>query len=154
LFNNQVWNKDDLRNVSTSSGFTYAVAGRLDKYTYTDNSGSTNLIQDFKKTYIGREGYLEKTSSGTPKAGHEGSINLMKAETTSSYDANGNRTRIEEHVTDARYTPEDHGADVNARYMRFDAEGKLLSKVTGTQSRLLRDSDRTGTRNVIDPSNG
>ncbi|WP_261595531.1 LysM peptidoglycan-binding domain-containing protein, partial [Pseudoalteromonas holothuriae] len=113
------------------------------RYTYHQfkhtPAGSNLLIRHFNKTYQGREEYVETVTQGKRDVVHEGSKDLYDSQTKTSYDANGNRTRIEENITDSRLAGTNQ--KVNARYMRFDAEGKLLSKVTGEQNHLLSADD-------------
>ncbi|WP_167368295.1 LysM peptidoglycan-binding domain-containing protein [Pseudoalteromonas aliena] len=142
IYASSPWTASSLKTQSISQDYKYKVAGRVDSYAYYQKSdlpsGVNQLVHRFHKQYEGRDTYLESTTFGSGDNSHKDSRHLQDAQTRSSYDANGNRTRIEEHITDSRYTGD---KKVNARYMRFDAEGKLLSKVTGEQRRLLTDAD-------------
>ncbi|WP_273047935.1 hypothetical protein, partial [Pseudoalteromonas sp.] len=142
VYVSEPWTASSLKTQSISQDYKYKVAGRVDSYAYYQKSdlpnGVNQLVHRFNKQYEGRDTYLESTTFGSGDNSHKDSQHLQDAQTRSSYDANGNRTRIEEHITDSRYTGD---KKVNARYMRFDAEGKLLSKVTGEQRRLLTDAD-------------
>ncbi|CAM4309497.1 hypothetical protein PSBY109024_20295 [Pseudoalteromonas byunsanensis] len=135
------WTESSLRNQSISQGYSYSVAGRLGGYEYHQLSGVPDGVKDkklvhvFYKRYEGRDTYLEKSTTGKGSTEYKDSQHLRDATTVSSYDANGNRTRIEEHITDSRN--KDDAKKVHARYMRYDNEGKLLSKVTGQQTALF-----------------
>ncbi|WP_261595352.1 putative Ig domain-containing protein [Pseudoalteromonas holothuriae] len=152
------WDSSSLSTMSISQDYDYSkVAGRLESYAYYQKrdlpSGVNQLIHNFSKTYTGRDHYLESKTQGKGSSSHKESQRLQDAETISSYDVNGNRTRVEEHITDDRYKPSDK-KPVHARYMRYDAEGKLLSKVTGKQNHIMTSSDLVTGTYIINPRNG
>ncbi|MCF6437002.1 putative Ig domain-containing protein [Pseudoalteromonas sp. MMG022] len=147
-FQRGAWQEDDLTVESTSRNYQYDAAGRLDGYDFISNS----LTRHFDISYTGRESYLETAHDGVAGEDDE---NLKDATTVSSYDVNGNRTRVEEWVTDDDYEAPDPMKDTKATYMRYDAEGKLMTKVSGKQSRALREGDFTETANYrLDPRTG
>ncbi|WP_409424619.1 MULTISPECIES: LysM peptidoglycan-binding domain-containing protein [unclassified Pseudoalteromonas] len=155
IYASSPWTASSLRTQSISQDYKYKVAGRVDSYAYYQKSdlpnGVNQLVHRFNEQYEGRDTYLDSVTFGSGDNSHKDSQHLQDAQTRSSYDANGNRTRIEEHITDSRYTGD---KNVNARYMRFDAEGKLLSKVTGEQRRLLTNADLVTKRTSYNPMTG
>ncbi|RZQ51242.1 hypothetical protein C1E23_20585, partial [Pseudoalteromonas phenolica] len=128
---NNLWNENELEEKSSTEGYEYDGSGKLQGYQYNQTADlppgqSEQLEHTFRKTYEKRSQYLESAVFA------QGNSHLKNATTYSSYDANGNRTRIEE-VNEV-------DSQVKSRYMRYDTEGNLLSKVTGTQAHKLREN--------------
>ncbi|MCF2860237.1 putative Ig domain-containing protein, partial [Pseudoalteromonas sp. SMS1] len=155
IYVSEPWSESNLSVNSITQNYLYDGAGNVRSYAYYQKrglpSGVTELIHNFSKRYEARESYLESLTTGTGSRAHKDSQNLQDAQTKSSYDANGNRTRIEEHITDSRYQGD---KDVNARYMRYDAEGKLISKVTGQQTQVLTSAHLNTKRSYYNPRSG
>ncbi|WP_415839108.1 putative Ig domain-containing protein [Pseudoalteromonas byunsanensis] len=155
IYISEPWTESSLKVQSITQNYVYDGAGMVKSYAYYQKtglpSGVSQLIHRFSKEYEARDSYLEKITRGRGDTSHKESQNLQDAETLSHYDANGNRTRIEEHITDSRYKGD---KDVNARYMRYDAQGKIISKVTGKQTRLLTASDLNTQRTYYNPYTG
>ncbi|MCF2860476.1 putative Ig domain-containing protein, partial [Pseudoalteromonas sp. SMS1] len=158
IYANNKWSESEFTVQSISEQYVYNVANRLDEYKYKQMKDlptgvSDHLIHNFVKTYDeGRETYLETLTVGTGAQGHENSRYLQDTTTKSSYDANGNRTRVEEGPTEIVTGNANASADaIKSRYMRYGTEGKLLSKVTGTQSKAISDSDLITSGTSYDP---
>ncbi|MCG9768444.1 hypothetical protein L1D59_07460 [Pseudoalteromonas piscicida] len=135
IYTSTAWNFSNFKLESVTRNYKYDVAGRLDTYQYQQLSdlpkGVSELQHNFSKEYEERTQYLESATFGTGAREHKDSQHLQDAVTRTHFDVNGNKTRIEEEITDTRYKGD---KKVNARYMRYDTEGNLLSKVTGKQS--------------------
>ncbi|MCF2860475.1 putative Ig domain-containing protein [Pseudoalteromonas sp. SMS1] len=154
IFVSDGWSESNLGINSTTQDYVYDGAGMVKSYSYyqkAEKAETPNLVHNFTKEYIARDQYLESLTKGEGSKTHPESQHLYDAQTKSSYDVNGNRTRIEEHITDSRYTA---NKDVNARYMRYDAEGKLISKVTGKQSETLTASHLNTQKSYYNPQSG
>ncbi|CAH9050506.1 hypothetical protein PSECIP111951_00206 [Pseudoalteromonas holothuriae] len=155
IYVSEPWTESSLKEQSTTQSYVYDGAGMVKSYAYYQKSnlpsGVSQLIHRFTKEYEARDTYLEKVTTGRGDSSHKDSQNLQDAQTRSNYDVNGNRTRIEEHITDEGFKGD---KEVNSRYMRYDAEGKIISKVTGKQSRLLTTADLNTDRSYYNPYTG
>ncbi|WP_010604760.1 hypothetical protein, partial [Pseudoalteromonas maricaloris] len=157
IYTSTAWNFSNFELESVTRNYKYDVAGRLDTYQYQQLSdlpkGVSELQHNFTKEYEERTQYLESATFGTGAREHKDSQHLQDAVTRTHFDVNGNKTRIEEEITDKRYKVKGD-KKVNARYMRYDTEGNLLSKVTGKQTHVLTDDDRDTSRSYYDRDSG
>jgi len=128
-----LWQEDDLTLFQLTSNHTYQAGNLATGYTVTqfkNTPENKTTKQTFVTDYYYREQMLEKSTRGT------GSANFLSATTKSFYDANGNRTYIEESV-DKKAKNYNPSHPYQTRYMRYDAEGKLMSNVAGKQKLTL-----------------
>jgi hypothetical protein len=126
---------NDIQNIVT---YKYDRKGLLERVDYNDPGSQyeDSSYQRFSYRYEGREGYLEKSVLGTGSEGYQ------PATTNSFYDANGNRTVIQESNT--------INSGMSARYFTQSADSKMLNKTTGIQNSSFQNVDLESER---DPRN-
>ncbi len=113
----------------TSNGTTlgYDAAGRLVGYAFTqkpDASGANGFTQTFAETYVGYDGWQERTVAGSSTDGQQ-----RPTTTTIDYDAAGREVRMTEHTTNV---PQGMTIDDRVKLFVSDAEGEIVRRRDGT----------------------
>ncbi len=91
------------------------------------------FTQTFDYEYEAREQYLEKVVTGSGVVTNPSGASFGRSQTTSFYDAEGNRTAVEHAVLNENGSINtDH--KIEARHFDYSADGNLVKKQTGTQN--------------------